>query len=204
MTATVPLIVPRGLSAIAPNVPALFVPNTNVRGPKHVVKKGRTPLLDRDEARALLAVIDTSSLIGLRVSALIGTIARIGAVLRRGWVRIHEKGGKEHEAPCHHKLETYLDEYIAAAGIAGETDGPLFRTTGQLTGTPHRMTQPDAYRAIQKHGGRPGSKPKSAITSCGRPRHYRLPEKCRHARTRASDGKPFLAAHDQTLRPARR
>jgi hypothetical protein len=28
------------------------------------------------------------------------------------------------------KLETYLDEYIAAAGIAGDKDGPLFRTTG--------------------------------------------------------------------------
>lgn len=28
-----------------------------VRGPKHVVKKGRTPVLDRDEARALLAAI---------------------------------------------------------------------------------------------------------------------------------------------------
>ena len=93
-----------------------------VRGPKHVVKKGRTPVLDRDEARALLAAIDTSSLTGLRDRALIGvmiyTFARVGAVLqmnvgdyftqgRRGWVRLHEKGGKEHEAPCHHKLETY-------------------------------------------------------------------------------------------------
>jgi site-specific recombinase XerD len=145
------------------------------RGPKHVVKKGRTPVLDRDEARALLAAIDTGSLTGLRDRALIGvmiyTFARIGAVLqmnigdyfiqgRRGWVRFHEKGGKEHEAPCHHKLETYFDEYIAAADIAGETDGPLFRTTGQLTGTPHRMTQPDAYRAIQKHGAAAGIKTK--------------------------------------------
>jgi hypothetical protein len=39
---------------------------------------------------------------------------------RRGWVRLHEKGGKEHEAPCIPKLEVYLDEYIAAAGIAGD------------------------------------------------------------------------------------
>jgi site-specific recombinase XerC len=31
-----------------------------VRGPKHVVKKGRTPVLDRAEARALLDVIDTA------------------------------------------------------------------------------------------------------------------------------------------------
>ena len=44
---------------------------------------------------------------------------------RRGWVRLHEKGGKEHDVPCHHTLEKYLDEYIAAAGIAGEPDGPV-------------------------------------------------------------------------------
>ena len=120
-----------------------------VRGPKHVVKKGRTPVLDRDEARALLAAIDAGSLTGLRDRALIGTMiytfARVGAVLqmnvgdyfsqgRRAWVRLHEKGGKEHEAPCHHKLEAYLDEYIAAAGIAGDSAGPLFRTTGRATG----------------------------------------------------------------------
>ncbi len=48
-------------------------------------------------------------------------------------VRLHEKGGKEHEAPCHHKLEPFLDEYIAAAGIVGDKDGSLFRTTGRFT-----------------------------------------------------------------------
>lgn len=96
-----------------------------VRGPKYSQKKGKTPVLNREEARALLAVIDTSSLTGLRDRALIGvmiyTFARISAVLtmnvedyfnqgRRGWVRLHEKGGKEHEAPCILKLEVFLDE----------------------------------------------------------------------------------------------
>ena len=146
-----------------------------VRGPKHVVKKGRTPVLDREEAQALIAAIDTGSLTGLRDRALIGTMiytfARVGAVLqmnvgdyftqgRRGWVRLHEKGGKEHEAPCHHKLETFLDEYIVAAGIAVDTDGPLFRTTGQLTGMVHRMTQADAYRMIQRRARAAGIKTK--------------------------------------------
>lgn len=41
--------------------------------------------------------------------------------------------------------EALLDEYIAA-----DTDGPLFRTTGRTTGTPQRMTPPDAYRMIQR------------------------------------------------------
>jgi len=102
---------------------------------------------------------------------MIYTFARIGAVLqmnvgdyfiqgRRGWVRFHEKGGKEHEAPCHHKLELFLDEYIAAAGIEDDTDGPLFRTTGRATGKQHRMTQPDAYRMIQRRAKTAGIKTK--------------------------------------------
>lgn len=138
-------------------------PAHSVRGPRHVVKKGRTPVLNREEARALLSSIDISSLKGLRDRALIAvmiyTFARVGAVLqmdvrdyyiqgRRGWIRLHEKGGKEHEAPCVSKLETYLDEYIAAAAIADDQDGPLWRTTGRFSGAPHRMTQQDAYRMI--------------------------------------------------------
>lgn len=38
---------------------------------------------------------------------------------KRWWVRLHEKGGKRHEMPAHHKLEAYLDAYLHAAGIAG-------------------------------------------------------------------------------------
>jgi site-specific recombinase XerC len=137
-----------------------------VRGPKYSQKKGKTPVRDREEARALIAATDTGSLTGLRdrelIAVMVYTFARVGAVLqmnvgdyfsqgRRGWVRLHEKGRKEHEAPCVPKLEAYLDEYIAAAGIAGDKDGPLFRTTGRSTGTPYRMTQQDAYRLIQRH-----------------------------------------------------
>lgn len=142
-----------------------------VRGPKHVVIKGRTPVLNREEARALLSSIDTGTLKGLRDRALIAvmvyTFARVGAVLqmnvgdyftqgRRAWIRLHEKGGKEHEAPCVSKLETYLDAYIAAAGIADDKDGPLFRTTGRLTGTPHRMTQQDGHRMISRRASLAG------------------------------------------------
>jgi hypothetical protein len=52
-------------------------------------------------------------------------------------MRFHEKGGNEHEAPCHHKLEVYMDEdeYVEAARIAGDPDGPLWRTTGRKTRT---------------------------------------------------------------------
>ncbi|MCB8883969.1 tyrosine-type recombinase/integrase [Acidisoma cellulosilytica] len=136
-----------------------------VRGPKYVVKKGKTPVLQTDEARALLDAIDATTLTGLRDRAFVGvmvyTFARVNAVLdmqvkdyfiqgRRGWVRLHEKGGKEHEVPCHHTLERFLDEYIAAAGIVDDMDGPLFRTTGRKTGAAHPMWQQDAYRMIQR------------------------------------------------------
>jgi site-specific recombinase XerD len=142
-----------------------------VRGPKYVVKKGKTPVLDADEARALLDAIPTDSLVGLRDRALIGvmvyTFARINAVLgmkvkdyfvqgRRGWVRLHEKGGKEHEVPCHHTLERFLDEYIEAAGLAGDADSPLFRSVGRKTGRGEALWQQDAYRMIQRRAAAAG------------------------------------------------
>ena len=119
------------------------------------------------------ACCSTALVTGLRDRALIGTMlytfAHVGAVLqmnvgdyftqgRRGRVRLHVKGGTEHEAQCHHNLETYLDEYIAAAGIAHDKDGALFRTTGRLTGTQHRLTQPDAFRMIQRRARAAGIK----------------------------------------------
>ena len=142
-----------------------------MRGPKYVVKKGKTPVLKADEARALLDAIDTSTVIGLRDRALIGmmvyTFARVNAVIemkvkdyfiqgRRGWVRLHEKGGKEHEVPCHHTLERFLDEYIEAAGIAGDANGALFRSVGHKTGRAEALWQQDAYRMIQRRAAAAG------------------------------------------------
>ena len=142
-------------------------PAAAVRGPKYVVRTGKTPVLAAAEARQLLDSIDTKTVVGLRDRALIGllvfTFARIGAALgmtvedvywqhRRLWVRLHEKGGKEHSMPCHHNLETYLQDYIEAAGLAGDREGPLFRTTVRRTGvlTDRPMTQSDAWRMVQR------------------------------------------------------
>jgi integrase/recombinase XerC len=102
-------------------------PAGSVRGPRHVVTYGQTPVLDPAEARALLDSIDTSTVVGLRDRALIGlmvySFARIGAALgmavedvytqnRRLWVRLREKGGKRHAMPCHHNLDEYLVAYL--------------------------------------------------------------------------------------------
>jgi len=144
-----------------------------VRGPKHTQRKGKTPVLNVDEARTLIDAIDTTSLPGLRDRALIGlmvyTFARVGAAVamkvedffvqgRRGWVRLHEKGGKEHEMPTHHNLDRYLEEYIAAAGIAQDRKGPLFRTSkgrgGELSGRP--LLQSDVWRMIRRRAAEAG------------------------------------------------
>ena len=65
---------------VLPNNPAYAV-----RGPKHVVKTGRTPVLSAEETRVLLNCIDIQTIAGLRNRALIGVMvysfARVGAVV---------------------------------------------------------------------------------------------------------------------------
>ena len=149
-------------------------PASAVRGPKHSLKKGKTPALTAEEARDLLDSIATRSPVGLRDRALIAlmiyTFARVGAVLkmrledvftqgRHTWVRLHEKGGKHHQMPCHHKLESYLQQYIEALeATALEAGSPLdskawtFPTaagrSGRLSNRP--MGQADVYRMIRR------------------------------------------------------
>ena len=65
-------------------------------------------------------------------------------------MRLHEKGGKEHEVPCHHTLEKILDDYIEAAGMANDPNGALFRSTGRKTGEVQALWQQDVYRMIQR------------------------------------------------------
>jgi integrase/recombinase XerD len=70
---------------------------------------------------------------------------------KRWWVRLHEKGGKQHEMPAHHLLEHYLDAYLTAAGIGGDKASPLFRTLGgrgRKTLSEARMARQDARRMI--------------------------------------------------------
>lgn len=152
-----------------------FNPASAVRGPKHVVKRGKTPVLAPDEARHLLDSIDVSTPAGLRDRALIGlmvyTFARIGAASamrvgdvyvqnRRLWVRLHEKGGKAVDLPCHHNLETYLDAYLDGTGIRDDAAGPLFRTIGRGTRRLTRSPLPtaNAYAMVQRRAKAAGIK----------------------------------------------
>jgi site-specific recombinase XerD len=139
-----------------------------VRGPKHVVKTGVTPVLDGKEWRTLLDSIPTETVRDLRDRALIATLtysfARITAALTMkvedlrpkgaGWqLRLHEKGGKHHTMPCHHALAEALRAYIDAAGIAEYRKGWLFRTSRGHIATvlsDQPMAQPDAWRMIRR------------------------------------------------------
>ena len=150
-------------------------PASAVRGPKHSVKKGKTPVLTAAEARDLLDSIVTDTLPGLLDHALIAlmiyTFARVGAVLkmrtedvfiqgRRTRGRLRGKGGKRHEMPCHHKLEAYLQDYAAALPASPPPDPKawLFPTalgpSGHLSNRP--MSQADVYRMIRRRAAATG------------------------------------------------
>ncbi|BCA64395.1 integrase (plasmid) [Sphingomonas sp. HMP9] len=142
-------------------------PAASVRGPAHSVRRGKTPVLAPDEARRLLDAIDVATPGGLRDRALIGlmvySFARVGAALamriedvfvqnRRLWVRLHEKGGKRHEMPCHHNLEEYLIAYIDGCALREDRKGPLFRTIGRgtkrLSNSP--LPQASAFQMVRR------------------------------------------------------
>ena len=115
-----------------------------VRGPKHVVKTGKTPVLTGEQARELLDSIDVTTArrparsradrgddLCLRAhrrgrracaSRIITPTASAGGC---GCMR---KAASVHEMPAHHNLEAYLDAYIAAAGIRDAGKAPLFRS----------------------------------------------------------------------------
>ncbi len=161
-----------------------------VRGPKHIVSKGLTPVINAEETKRLLNSIPVKlgpppedgmpdqrppSLIGLRDRALIAamffTFARVGAVVtmdvedyypqgNRGWLRLQEKGGKQHDMPAHHTLEAYLDAYVQIAGIAEDRKGPLFRSAPRNGKTPTRnyLKTADVWRMIRRRAKLAGIK----------------------------------------------
>jgi len=92
------------------------------------------------------------------------TFARVGAVIhfrvedyfqqgKRWWFRFHEKGGKVHEVPAHHKAEAHVDAWIDAAGISEEAKRPLFRTFGRNGEvTARSLFEADILRMVKVRG----------------------------------------------------
>ncbi len=170
--------------------------------------------------RQLLDSIDVTELSGLRDRALIGVMvysfARVSAVAalrvedyfengKRAWLRLHEKGGKRHEVPCHHNLATYLDAWINAAGIAAEKKGPLFRAIrkgNKLTENP--MAREDVLAMIKRRA-KAAALPYSTCCHTFRATGITtyMPKR-RHARACAADRCARVAAHHEAVRSYRR
>src|ERR1700677_518833 len=141
-------------------------PAAAVRGPKYVIKKGKTPVLTPEEARQLFDSIDVTELAGLRDRALLAmmvySFARVSAVVgmnvddyyqqgKRWWVRLQKKGGKHHEVPAHHKTEEYLDAYLHVLGVADQKGTPLWRSlTKERNLGDARMNRQVVFRMIKR------------------------------------------------------
>lgn len=120
-------------------------PAATVRGERYSVVEGKTAEISVNQARSLLASIDTKTVIGLRdravISCLIFTAARAGAVAKlrrkdfvcdgpRCSLRFEEKGGKAREIAVSSKLQTAIMEYLKVADENGQSSPelPLFRS----------------------------------------------------------------------------
>lgn len=159
-----------------------FNPASSVRGPSYSIDIGKTPVLSQLDARHLLQSIPIykekrknapeseepkPDLLGLRDRALIGlmvySFARVSAVVhmkvsdyrqdgKKFQVSLHEKGGKFHRLPVHHKAEEYIDEYLEAAGIGEDKKSPLWRSADGKSGrlTEKAMSRIDVFKMIKR------------------------------------------------------
>ena len=169
------------------------------------------------EARRLLEVIDTGTLAGLRDRALLSVMlysfARVNAVVAmrranyfrqesRGWLRLHEKGGKRHDVPAHHRAAEAIDDYVEAA-ISRRGKGAAFPNRRPAGAEANGEGAVAASRPghDQAAGGGSGS---AGVTCChtfgGDGDHGVLVER-RDARARAADRRARVAEDDEALRP---
>lgn len=143
-------------------------PAASVRSDRYQVVEGKTPEMQIEQARKLLASIDQGTLVGLRDRAIIGvliyTAARVGSVasLRskdmqydgtQYVLRFAEKNGKSREIPVRHDLQQLLLTYRQDAGLMDAPgDTPLFRTAYRKTDqlTDNAMTAIDMCRMVKR------------------------------------------------------
>lgn len=141
-------------------------PAASVRSPRYAVREGKTPVLSKKEASKLLRSFSENSLIDLRdrafIALLLYTFARVSAVTALSvedyfeeggewFLRLREKGSKEHVLPVHPKLKEYLEAYLKHLAPK-RARLPLFRTANgrqpELTSQP--MSRQDAFRMIRR------------------------------------------------------
>jgi len=151
-------------------------PASSVRGPKHLVREGKTPILDEQEMRTLLDSLNTGKLSDLRDRAILSlmaySFARVGALTKmqvkdyyrqgsKAWFILHEKGGKLNKVPAHHNATEYVELYLSATGIEYERNTPLFRSLSHRGNvlTEKAIQRPNVFHMVQRR-----------ITKAGLPR----------------------------------
>ena len=192
-------------------------PAASVRGPKHVVTTGATPVLSPAEARRLLAVIDTGTLAGLRdralVSVMLYSFARVSAVIgmrrqdyfrqeRQGWLRLHEKGGTAARRPGPPSGGRGARR-LPRAGRARRGDGgalPERRPRGAAADGPDALaaSRPGHDQAAGGGGGSPALDLLPHVPGDG---DHGVSVEWGDARTRAADRRACLAEDHEALRP---
>lgn len=128
-------------SGVLPSNPAAAV-----RGVRLSREEGKTPVLEREQARRLFASLDgANDLAGRRDRALLAVMlydfVRVGAVVRMrvrdfqdndgaAWLLLREKGGKERRLPAHHLVREYVHAYLDIAGLSRSEHAraPLFQS----------------------------------------------------------------------------
>ena len=123
-------------------------PAASVRGPKHVVTKGATPVLTPAETRSLLDRIDLGSVVGLRDRALLNVLVYSFArgergggdaapgLLPAGRAGVAAAAREGREAARRAGAEEAVEACLAAAGIE-DAKTPLFQSVdraGRLSG----------------------------------------------------------------------
>jgi site-specific recombinase XerC len=148
-------------------------PADAVRGPKLVIRTGKTPVLQEDEPRLLLDSIAGEDLLARRDKALLSVMlysfSRVSAVVglrvrdyehqrRRAYLALREKGGQHRRVPVHSRAAEALDAYLAASGLAAAPEAPLFQAlagkTGRLTG--EALSARSALRAVKQRAAAAG------------------------------------------------
>ena len=190
-------------------------PAPAVRGPKHVVT-GATPVLTPEEIWSLLDRIDTGTRVGLRdralVSVMVSSFARVSAAVgmrredyfrqgARGWLRLHENGGRRHDVPTHHRAKEAVEAYVAAAGLE-DARAPLFQSVtraARLSGRPLGASGLAGYDQVAGDGGgAPGDDVLPHVSGDG---HHGVPVERGDAGARATVRRPRVAEDDEALRP---
>jgi site-specific recombinase XerD len=141
-------------------------PAREVKTPKVSRDTGKTPALDVPDMSTLLNDLTGDDFLQLRDRAIIAimayTFARVSAVCslkvkdyyqvgRRSYLRLHEKGGKEREIPCNHKLEIFLDEYLQSLPEP-HPEHPLFtpQSPKSKSAPVHAMSRHDVYKLVRR------------------------------------------------------